>query len=627
VVVRALVTADLAMGAGRTEEARRILDRVRALDPGNQRLAGLEADLQRSALEKRQADARRTDLARAPRPPATARGMGPAFQKEITLEFRDAPLRQVFESLARTSGINFVFDKDVRGETRITTFLRGVTLDEGMKVVLASQQLDRKLLNENTVLVYPNTPAKQREHQELVTRTLYLTNTDAKTALTLVRTMAKTRDVHVDERLNALVVRDTVEVVALIEKLLGTVDLADPEVSMAVEVIEVGSTLIDDLGISWPREVDFGLPGATGAVPLNSTGGFRGSIASPALIAQLRSQINNSNLLANPSVRARNHEKAKVQIGEKLPVFSTTAASVSTGASTSVSQLDVGLKVELEPSIQLDGEVTIKISLEVSNLLNTVGGPNGSVGYQLGTRMATTSLRLRDGETQVLSGLIKDEDRKALDGLPGLVKIPLLGRLFGTNKDDRQKTEIIMLITPRIVRNLPLPDVDSATLASGTDALPGAQTLQLRPRASVGVGAGAGGPARPSAPATEASEPPSEPAGALLISSTTEAAVGETVSVTLANRTGNLIKGDLEVDPTMLQLAGGGQAVGGRVSFLAAARQDAVLIFRVLPPAAGNELRATITSANGADAQGNPVGIPIEGNAVVRIKPKAAGTP
>ena len=559
-------------------------------------------------------------LATAPPPaidtPPVSLALGPAFHKPVTLEFREAPLRQVFEALARSSSVNFVFDKDVRSDIRVTVFLRAVTLDEAMRVILSTQQLDRKLLNDNTVLIYPNTAPKQREHQELQTRVLYLVNADPKQAMTLVRTMTKTRDLFVDERLNALVVRDTPEVVRQIEQLLATIDLAEPEVVMAVEVLEVASDRLTELGLGWPTTLSLGIPGGPASVNLNSTG-FRGLVANPAITATLLGSAGNANLLANPTIRARNREKAKVQIGEKLPVFTATAATVNVAGSTTVTYLDVGLKLDVEPSVQLDGEVIIKVALEVSNLLRAVSGPNGSLAYQVGTRMTTTSLRLKDGQTQVLAGLINDQDRRAATGLPGLSQLPLLGRLFGVQRDERNKTEIVMLITPRIVRNLALPDTRATTLPSGTDTLPGATPLRLGPSARAGVGAGAGAGRGAGGPAAGAGAAPERAAGSLTLAASAEARVGETMAVTLSNRSGQRATGELLYDALQLQPASAtpAGAAPGRWPFALEAQAEAVLILRVLPAAAGQRL-AVQASAD----------VAVEGEVVVLV-PAAATAP
>ena len=613
VIVHLGAQAELALGGARLDEAEELLARAQRLAPRQPRVLNLALALaQARAAQQRVAapDAQNTPAVAAA---GAASTLGPAFQKTVSIEFREAPLRQVFEALARTSGVNFVFDKDVRSDVRVTVFLRQVSLDEAMRVILATQQLDRKLLNGHTVLIYPNTAPKQREHQELITRSLYLVNADPKQALNLVRVMTKTRDLHVDERLNALVVRDTPEVVNQIERLLATIDLAEPEVMLAVEVLEVSSDRLDELGLGWPTSIGLGVLGGGATVPLSTPlggTGFRGLVANPALTATLRGISGNANLLANPTIRARNREKAKVQIGERLPVF-TTAAVANAGVSASVSYIDVGLKLDVEPSVQLDGEVIIKVALEVSNLLRQVDGPAGSAAraYEVGTRMTTTSLRLKDGQTQVLAGLINDQDRQSAAGLPGVSRLPLLGRLFGVQRDERYRTEIVMLITPRIVRNLQPPDVQAATLASGTDNQPGALPLRLGADARAGVGAGmsAGRAARAAAGATGAEA--AQPAAGLLLAASERAAVGGTLVVTLNNRSGQTTSGELLYDATLLQPAHSPPgAAPGRLPFAMAAAAEAAFVLRVLPAAAGQRV---VVQAN-ADA-------PVVGEAAVQV--------
>lgn len=620
VVQRLLSQADLALGNGRSEEAARLADRLRALEPDHPRLPGLAAEVQRQRRQQRQVEATAA-AAPAVQAPMPAPALGPAFQKPVSLEFREAPLRQVFETLSRTTGLNVVFDKDVRADAKVTLFLRGVTLDEAVRVILATQQLDRKLLNDSTLLVYPNTSAKQREHQELVTKSLYLVNAEVKNVLPLVRTMAKTRDLHADERLNALVVRDTPEVVAMIERLLATIDLPDPEVTLAIEVLEVASDRVDELGLSWPTEIAYGIPGASGGV-VSSGSSLRGSVANPAVVASLKGSAGTTNLLANPTIRARSREKARVQIGEKLPLFTTTSATANVGASTTVSLIDVGLKLDLEPQVMLDDEVVIKLGLEVSNLLRTVSGPNGSLAYQLGTRLATTSLRLHDGQTQVLAGLISDEDRKSADGLPWLASLPVVGRLFGVQNDTRNKTEIVMLVTPRIVRRLSPPAAADAVLPSGTDTMPGSASLRLRPgaRAAVGPNGLRAAPAPAAAPAAEA-EGPAAPV--LQVSATAEAAAGETVSLTLANRSPATVRGELQFDTALLQSASA-PAPEGRLAFEIGPQGDAVQIFRVLPAAAGQSAAIAVGAVHARDAQGNAVDLRVDGEARVQVRAATA---
>jgi general secretion pathway protein D len=521
--------------------------------------------------------------------------MSAAFQKRLTLEFREAPLRSVFESISRSAGVNFVFDRDVKADTKITIFLRDVTLDEALRVVMATQQLDRKLLNDSSLFIYPNTPTKQQEHQELMTRSFYLTNADVKQAQTLIKTMAKTRDVYIDERLNLIIVRDTPEVIKLTERLIASIDLPEPEVMLEVEVMEIGTNRLNELGVQWPDTIQYGLPGVTGQVQLGQRFDFKATIANPALIATLRGNSGTTNLIANPKLRARNHEKAKVQIGERLPFFTTTAV-VNVGVATAVTYVDIGLKLEVEPSIQLDNDVVMKVSLEVSNLLGQVSNSKGDTAYRVGTRNATTSLRLRDGETQILAGLINDEDRKAVQGLPGVSELPVLGRLFGVHSDTRNKSEVVLLITPRVVRNLGLPDAATLSGPAGNFASPGAANTRLRAAAKVVMPMAGGAPAPAAKPASANVQ--NTATAVVEISTSGEGTVGETVSVTLQNRSVAAVRGQLAFDATLLRSAAGES--GSQLDFDLAPSGQKVFVLRVLPEAAGKstEVQVEVLSAN-----------------------------
>jgi general secretion pathway protein D len=236
---------------------------------------------------------------------------------------------------------------------------------------------------------------------------------------------------------------------------------------------------------------------------------------SPNPQLNLRSDATRGNLLANPRIRVRNREKARIHIGDKVPVITTTSTA-NVGVSENVSYLDVGLKLDVEPTISLDQEVAIKVGLEVSSIAREVTSRQGTLAYQVGTRTASTVLRVKDGETQVLAGLISDQDRTNANRVPGLGQLPVIGRLFANYHDERQKTEIALLITPRIVRGLPQRDALSLEYPAGTEAATGAAPLELQPRGAIstplpGGAAPAGRPA-PEAPANPAPAAPAAPA-------------------------------------------------------------------------------------------------------------------
>jgi general secretion pathway protein D len=409
--------------------------------------------------------------------------------KPVSVQFRDANLRLVFDGLSRSTGINFIFDREVRGDLKTTIFARDVSVEDAVDLILLPNQLEKKVLSENTVLVYPNTPAKQREYQDLVMKTFYLENADVKTTLNLVRTMLKTKDVFIDEKLNLLVMRDTPEVVRIAERLIAAHDRAEPEVVLELEVLEVDRTRLTELGVKWPDQVTFGvLDLSGGALTAEDLKNYLGRSAtttvspSPSVTLTARKNEGVANLLSNPRIRVRNREKARVLVGDRLPVISAviTPSAVTPITTETVSYLDVGLKLDIEPQVHLDGQVAIRINLEVSTASNRRTTANGTTVYDIGTRNANTVLRLADGETQVLMGLIRDDDRRSADKVPGLGDLPILGRLFSSNVDDRQKSEIILSVTPRVVRNVRRADAQVAEFWSGTEAAFRTQPIALR---------------------------------------------------------------------------------------------------------------------------------------------------
>jgi len=405
------------------------------------------------------------------------------FKKPVTLDFREATLKAVFDILSRSADINFILDRDVRPDLRTTVTVRNSTLEEVVEMLLTTSRLEKKVLNDNTVLIYPATQEKKREYQDLVLKSFCLANADAKQVAAMLKTMVKTRDVFVEEKLNLVIMRDTPEAVRVAEQLVALQDMAEPEVMLEVEVMEVSTNRLLNLGIQYPDQFSYGIKGAAG--PGTATlAELRGSTSNliqfatnnPALIVNLKEQDGSTNLLANPRIRVKNREKAKIHIGDRVPVITTTSGS-SGFVSESVSYLDVGLKLDVEPMVYLENEVGIKVGLEVSNIVKEVTGAASSnsstLTYQIGTRNANTVLRLRDGETQILAGLISDEDRKSANKVPGLGDFPLLGRLFSSHNDTKNKTEIVLLITPHVVRNITRPAADKTEFYSGSEAAVG----------------------------------------------------------------------------------------------------------------------------------------------------------
>ncbi|SFI02048.1 general secretion pathway protein D [Collimonas sp. OK307] len=414
------------------------------------------------------------------------------MKKPVTLQFRDANLRMVFEALSRTTGLNVIFDRDVRPDLKTTIFVHEGSVEDTVNLILLQNQLEKKVLNVNTMFIYPATAAKQKEYQELKVRTFHISNGDAKYILTVLKSVLKIKDALVDERTNTLVLRDTPEALDVAAKVIAAHDLADAEVMLEVEVLEISRDRLTDLGISWPNSATISTPtGAAGALTLGALGDLtRGQLqVTPfSLGIGFKLQDTDANLLASPRIRVRDHEKAKILIGDKVPIITNTVTPIQTGASVvtgSIQYIDVGIKLEAEPHVYPEGEVGIKLNLEVSNIVKEIAGPSGSLAYQIGTRSATTSLRLRDGETQVLGGLISDSDRNAAAKVPGLGQLPIIGRLFSEHNGDRTKTEIVLSITPRIIRAQGIAEDTMRDVWSGTETTIHSGQFRLDPISSV----------------------------------------------------------------------------------------------------------------------------------------------
>jgi general secretion pathway protein D len=515
VIQQLISSADNARATGRPAEAEANYRRVLIIEPTNDRarrgLDAVEADFRhaarivkaeqlfkskqfdlaaaevRAVLDEDPGFAPASNLAAAvdaAKGPVTAvPRLRTQDNRPVSLQFRDAPTKMVFEVLARQTGINFIFDKDVKSDTKTTIFVTQVSVEQAIDLILTQNQLARQVLAENMVLVYPNTPAKQKDYQDEIVHTFYLTNAAPKDAESMLKTVLGSKTLYVDERSNEVTIRDTPEHVRMAEKLVASLDVPEPEVLMEVEVLEISRNLADQLGIDYPSKVTLSAtsianPGSTALklADIAKQNSNTIAVSSLGIGVDLLKTVGQTNVLSSPRVRAKNKEKARVLVGNRVPVVTsgTSATTGGTYSTSSVQYIDVGLTLDVQPTIHLDGDVAIKVGLEVSSILKEVDVPIGNGGttiaYQIGTRNFSTLLQLRDGETQVLGGLIQDDDQRNSTHLPGLGDLPLLGRLFGSTGTTRDKSEIVLSITPHIIRAQSRPTSDSMEFWYGTES-------------------------------------------------------------------------------------------------------------------------------------------------------------
>jgi general secretion pathway protein D len=457
------------------------------------------------------ASALRNKIAAARGPVAMTPKLRTRDNRPVTLQFRDAPTKMVFEVLSRQTGINFIFDKDIKSDGKTTIYVQDVPIEQAIDLVLGQNQLARQVLSENMVLIYPNTSAKQKDYQDEIVKTFYLNSAAPKDVSDLLKTVLDAKTLVVNERASAIVMRDTPENVRMAEKLVQSVDITEPEVMMEVEVLEISRSKMQQLGITYPNTATFSANSPSGATnmtlnDLKNQNSDTITVTPLSVTIDALKTTSAANLLASPRIRARNKEKARVLIGSKVPVITTAATASGNGgivSNTQVQYLDVGLTLEVEPMIYSDNDVAIGINLIVSSISNTVK-VGDTIAYELSNRNATTKLQLRDGETQILAGLINDTESRSATSVPGLGDIPIIGRLFSNNNTQKDKSELVMSITPHVIRATRRPPGETTEFWFGTESRSGLEPLRSDATPSAHPSATGPAPTSNSAPASPA---------------------------------------------------------------------------------------------------------------------------
>lgn len=423
--------------------------------------------------------------------------------KPITLKFKEAKMKDVFTILTQLSGINFIFDEGVK-DSPVSIYLENASFQQAFDLLVTMNKLNTKILNESTVLVFVNTPDKSKQYENMQLRTFHLNYMDAKKAINLIRTMIQVRKVYVNEDSNSIVVRDTAEVVAVVEKILDANDLPEAEVVLDVEVIEMSDKNAQNVGLLLSNyNVQLGafspapdnkllsttLAGVTTTVAAGTTTttgggditnlvraftmkGYGGYVTVPNATYNFGKTLAKGEVLSNPKIRVKNKEKAKFNVGTRVPITTTTLNG--TVSQVNVQYVDVGVKVNAEPTIQLNNEITIKLNLEVSSILQkeTVGADKSTSVVTIGTRNVETVLSLKDGETSIIGGLIQNSTNNDKTKIFLLGDIPLIGPLLSNSSTSKDKTELILAITPRLVRGIPVPLPGLASFATGKEDHP-----------------------------------------------------------------------------------------------------------------------------------------------------------
>jgi general secretion pathway protein D len=419
--------------------------------------------------------------------------LNPASDQPISLSFpRETSVREIYRALGNAFGINILFDQAVKDD-RISIELRDVTARQALERVMQAAGHFYKILDEKTIIVIPDNPQSRRDYEDLVIRTFYLSNGDAEQVTNVVRTMIEARNVFPLKALNAITIRDTVDKVQIAEKIIEANDKAKAEVVVDVELLQMDVTKTRSIGAQLLTGDHFatmnlnaptvsggeGKPAVTVPIDLSylknlSSGNFNFTVPN-SLVVNFIKTAGDGQLLANPELRISEGEKATLHIGQRIPVPVSTFNSLSptgtnSGSFAPVTQYqyqDVGIKLSMEPRVHHNREVTLKLTIEVSNLAGTAPG---SVPPQpiIGTRTIESTIRLKDGETNFLAGLIQRNDTTDTSKFPILGDLPIIGRLFSNESKTHLDTDLVLTMTPHIVRIPDITEDDVAPMWVGT---------------------------------------------------------------------------------------------------------------------------------------------------------------
>ncbi len=492
-----LERAQLAASRGHLDKARELEAKgdLEGAASEYQRAATFDASNHQAASKVEELEQKLRERAEAARPKpqieqmkerarqATEPLLNPASRTPLVFTFASGiSVKQILDFLAQATGINVLFE-DTFTEKQIKSPIRldGVTLEQGLNLVMTASNLFYKVLNPKTILVIPDTPQLRLKYEDQVIQTFYLSNADAQAIQTLLNGLlvAQTQQpsrpqVMFNKDANAITIRGSASMVAIAGRIIENNDKPRAEVVVDVEILEVNRTRVKSYGLNlsnYQIGLQFSPEGApstsstgttsSGQFNLNTivhginTADFYASV--PQAVVKFLESDSQTKLIAKPSLRGAEGKKLTANLGDQIPVPSTTFVPLMTGGTTmnpltSFSYKDVGVNVEVTPRVTLEGDIILELTVESS----TKGTDVNVAGQNLpsfGSRKVSTTMRLRDGESNLLAGLLRDDERKSLAGFPGGIHVPIIKDLFSANESQVSQTDIVMLLTPHIVRS------------------------------------------------------------------------------------------------------------------------------------------------------------------------------
>ncbi|MCC7417200.1 MAG: hypothetical protein IT176_08655 [Acidobacteria bacterium] len=448
--------------------------------------------------------------------------LNPASREPLTVRFPNANVRDVLNFIGNATGINISYDREVPDrQTQIQ--LDGVTLEQALNQIMTMNGLSYKVVNERSIFVFPDTPQKHNQYDEQVVRTFYISHADPTELGQLLSTIMRMPGVAIQPAIvpnktaNTITVRGTTSVVQIIERIIAQNDKPRAEIVVDVEILEVNRTRAKAYGLNlsdyalgtlFSPEVSpsgstsgggsgSGGSGGTGGGTTSTTGGAStapGKLASPppfnlntisrgvttadfylavptAIVKFLESD-SQTKLIAKPQLRGAEGSKLTLKLGDRIPVISTAFTPIAGGGAgvnplSTYNYQDIGVNIDMTPRVTLEGDIILDLTLENLSLGANVSVAGNDVP-SFGQRSVTTRLRLRDGESNLLAGLLREDERRSLEGFPGAIHLPILKQLFSANDTSIAQTDIVMLLTPHVIRTHELSETDLAPIYIGS---------------------------------------------------------------------------------------------------------------------------------------------------------------
>lgn len=388
-----------------------------------------------------------------------------------TLRFEDTGARAAFAFLARSFAINIMFDEAVE-DRPVTVFARDVTVEQALGLVLASTRTFYKQLGPATIVIVPDTPAKREQYEDLVIRTFPLNTVKASDMAAILKGVLNLKRVTANEVLRTVIVRDTVDRLSLAEQLIQANDRKPAEVLLEVEILEINRTKAEQLGLNYGSQAVAYFPETTIGTLIRGGAGevFRQAVVTlPQVEVNLFKRDVDAKVLANPKIRVLDGKPARIHVGDRVPLRTSMIQDATGQVRVTFDYKDIGIKVESTPTINLDNSVMVKVNLEVSTLGANLG-TQSEPSYAIGARDVDTMMMLRDGETALVGGLLRDEERRTYVKIPGLGDIPVVGWLFTTAKyEDVGTTDVVLTLTPHVVRGWSVPPRAQREVYSGNE--------------------------------------------------------------------------------------------------------------------------------------------------------------